>query len=356
MKLDLSIVKRYAPLVVFILAYISILAGLITLQRNAAQRVQGIEEAHEKALARLKTLIQAQPRPSQEDAQVFASDTQVLAKAYERLIQAAAHPVIPEEPMEPVKFYQRYLDVLLGITNAAASTGVKLSPNFDMGFGYYTRAIPGANRPANDAIKLTGQLVKQLHISEELAKILITNKMEFIKNIRRVDLEGIQDPYLLSSPIRSDPDGVFWSMPFELEFSCTAPVLQNLLNHFARSSAFYIVRSLTLNTEFIDPNTGAAQGSTDLQLGPRGGRPTPAQPPRSGIIGRHGGGSPPSPEIQQLPPSIQPTTPPDPKSKEQTTNRRNRLAVRLLLDYVEFPQAIAQGNTSGAAANSPSNP
>jgi hypothetical protein len=355
MEINLSIVKKFLPLVVGVLVYIGAIAGLIHLRAIAASKVIGIEEDYTKYVERVKSLVGSPPRPSKDDAQRFQRDREVLEAKHKELLARVGATVIPEPSMEPTDFYV-YLTTAVGsFTNAAAAAEVKLPEDFDFGFGYYTVNVPGAKKPPAEAKALTGRLGKQLVISEVLGGFLLTNKIEELVAIRRIDVEGgLPNQVLLSGNINAHPGGLYWIMPYELDFYCGAPSLQSLINDFVSAKEFWAVRSVSIQTVAEDGSVVAIESMS------RGVAPPSTIAPRTSRIGGVG-------RFGPSPPSVAPEQPPQrpvvaagtggASTNQPVIPKRKRLHVKMRVDYIEFPAMTNQvaAATDGSSAKAGGN-
>lgn len=352
MQINLDIMKRFAPLIVSAAVYLALMGALVHFQQQASVRVRSIEEEYAKNQALLNGIRSAKPRPSKDDAERYRVDREALDKTYDELMASVANlrgAVIEGEAMPPTDFYTYLIDIVGKFTNSAVKTNVAIPKNFNFGFGYYEENLPGKNKTPDEAKSLTARLAKQLKICEAAGAILVGAGTEELVAIRRIDIEGVDASGLLSGTIAKGPNDLYSMMPFELEFNCWAPVLQDVLNAFAKSSQIWIVRSVTVKT-VDEKNVAMAATSGSSQFG-GGMEPVMAEPrPRS--TSRFGPAAPTPPQPPKMVEAVAGGGASTNTLVMQDNKKRKRLNVVMRVDYIEFAPATNQAPSVASAPTS----
>jgi hypothetical protein len=102
-------------------------------------------------------------------------------------------------------------------------------------------------------------LGQQLQVIDELSRLLIQNRVEQLRSIRRVEVEpGAASTDALNTPVVKDPQGLYTALPFEVQFACSAESLRQILNALTEARWFFNVRQVAVNTETIETGATAA--------------------------------------------------------------------------------------------------
>jgi hypothetical protein len=354
MQIKIEVIKKYAPLIVSAVVYVALMGALFHFQQRASLRVRGINDEHTKNQETLKTLVSSKPRPSKADAERYRVDREALEKTYLDLVSnvaALGGPAIKGEEILPTGFYAYMTNSLGSFTNRAAKAGVTIPENFNFGFGYYEGTFPGKNKTSDEAKALTVQLTRQLKICEAAADVLIGAKIEQLVALRRVDIEGVGAFGTLNGAIAKGPDGLYTMMPFELEFYCGAPELQDVLNSFASSNQYWVVRAVTAMT--VDEKNVAVVTPAKVAMHETMGGTSVAAPrvaSRHRGTGRFG----PSEPVKPAPPKIVETVAVGGTATnamvDVDTQTRKRLHVTLRVDYIEFSSPTNQAPSIASAS------
>ena len=140
---------------------------------------------------------------------------------------------------------------------------------FAFGFSRYDAKFPCRNPVANreECARLLALLSKQLVTVEQLASLLISNRVEEISAIQRTEVEpGEVSSDALNLPIQAEPNALYQTYPFELRFSCDTPVLRSFLNNLMQADGLFIVRALKVETVAVQMkalDALAATGETE---------------------------------------------------------------------------------------------
>ena len=280
--------------------FLTLLAGMIWFLHDAYTQQDTVLEELASRNADLDNLRSEKVFPSKENIELLKRDRANIQRLYEAMRTAATDPLLhgPEltRDIDFLQFKQATVNRLAEVT---AAEHIRAPESF--GFSRYDAKFPCRNPVAHgdDCLRLLALLSKQLVTVEKLVNLLVTNKVEEIAAIRRIEVEpGEVSPDALILPGNSNSNALYQTYPFELQFTCDTPVLRNLINGLMQTDALFVIRALKVDT--------AAVRLKSLEMPPAGG----AEP-----------GAPTS-----LP------KPTEPVSEVRT----RRLNVTLLLDLVEF--------------------
>jgi hypothetical protein len=166
-----------------------------------------------------------------------------------------------------------------GLADLARKNGVLVESNFAFGFSRYADSFPCRNPPAksDECTRILTALAKELTVIEKLTTLAVTNGVDNIVSIRRVDVEPAgSGGDTLPGPLPEDK-GRYRLLPFDLVFTCGAHALQTFLNSLAQSDSFFIVESAVVNAKgvVLPTATPGAFGQAATATGPK--RPSAAQ-------------------------------------------------------------------------------
>ncbi len=152
---------------------------------------------------------------------------------------------------------------------------IVIPKDFRFGFKRYATTVPQKNLPP----VMLEHLGKQLIVVRRLTAIMIKSGVEQINAIKRVEVEPVPAGLALSEDALPDllvshPQEHYISMPFELQFACSAKSLQALLNNIATADTFFIVRLVTMEQEVLQKNTDATEA-------PEGPVASPSKQPKN---------------------------------------------------------------------------
>lgn len=261
--------KQNLAVIVFVAAFVIVLALIIFLEHKSTVRKDSIVEQLSQQQAELDRLRTLNPTPAPENIDALRRDREEVQKLYQELQKRAMRePVEVPDLQRDIDFSQLMRDTVSRLSSEAGRNGVKLVDNFAFGFSRYDTDFPCRHPTAKpeDCRKLLALLAKQLRVIDKLSSALIQSKVAEITRIRRTEVEsGTASADALPVPIGSDPKTLYKTYPFELEFSCDTEALRAFLNGLTQSDWFFAVRFVKVES------AGAA--STPTERGVEGERP-----------------------------------------------------------------------------------
>lgn len=196
---------------------------------------------------------------------------------------------LPLEEITPAQFQDKLRAVVSGVVEKAKAAGVKLQPNFYLGFSQYQNMPPRT--------EAAGVLDRQLRAVELAVEALLENKVDSIGVIDRTLLPEEVDakaPAFVPAQVSqgSQPKGpgakkgapkspLLEKYPFQIEFVSDQNRFRKVINEIAANNKqFFVVRPMTVeNTsqkvvQKIDPNvplaglSGGESAAGGKQAGP----------------------------------------------------------------------------------------
>lgn len=238
---------------VFGLAFLAALGGLILLERQATSDRAQVQDELNRQQQRLDQLRALQPFPSTENIRTVKDYCERLLKLYQQFHAELSDNVVepPTNAPTAVAFGQLVREKADWLTAQALDAEVVVPPKYGFGFGRYVTTLPCKNPPAagDECARLLISLGKQLRVCERLALLMISNKVEQVGYIHHTELEPGGSGDSLASPIVREPRTECTITPYELQFTCSPAVLQSVLNALTRSEWVFAVRNLTMELE-----------------------------------------------------------------------------------------------------------
>lgn len=260
-------IKQNLSLVIALGAFVLLLAVLVWLQRQSSARTSQIESELETQRARLYQILGNKPFPSRDNIEVLRHDRERLVEQYQSLTQTVSRSSVPVPEMRPIEFSQLLARTIDRLRREAGSARVATPDNFAFGFERYIATLPCRNLPADRCREVLGLLTRQLLAVERLSDLLTRNRVQEIKQIKRVEVEpGTSASDTMVAPIANDPNALYRTLPFDIEFTCTTSSLRAFLNELSKSEWFFAVRSLNIDSESKSAETGSAAGSDRLAV------------------------------------------------------------------------------------------
>ncbi len=220
--------------------------------------------------SQLQMLHDAKIFPSKKNIELLKRDRDSVQQLYEAMRGAATHPPMHGRALErDIDFSQFMRETVSRLSAAAAEQHVRVPEGFAFGFSRYDAKFPCRNPVANreECARLLALLSKQLVTVEQLASLLISNRVEEISAIQRTEVEpGEVSSDALNLPIQAEPNALYQTYPFELRFSCDTPVLRSFLNNLMQADGLFIVRALKVETVAVQMkalDALAATGETE---------------------------------------------------------------------------------------------
>lgn len=236
----------------------------------------------------LKRLQKLAPYPDEENRKRYDDQRKRYAEAVTALqAQLAAGSPGPEN-ISATDFQSRLRDVVAGVINFARQNNVTLPPDFYLGFEQYRASVPTA--------AATPLLAMQLKSSEQIARILIAQKIETLTVFKRAPLP--QENTGFDSTPGATPDAppagggprggaggrgappaapLVMTYPLQIEFRALPVPQRAVLDELTKAQPFYVIRALRVKNERDKGPGRGAQASSADDLNPPAA-PTPAAP------------------------------------------------------------------------------
>ena len=273
--MNINWLKQNLTLVIFIAVFLLLLGAIVVLERRASARGDTIEGELAGLTQRRDELLGQDPFPSPENVLVLRRDRESLQQLYESLQKSVSNSSVTNPPQaSETEFFALVRRTITALDAEAARARVKTPPGFAYGLSRYTATPPCRNPPANpeDCQKLLAVLGKQLVVVERLARLAFQSGVEELTEIRRTEVEsGGGGTDTLLAVVSQDPNALFWTLPFEIKFTCRTEALRAFLNNLSKSGWFFAVRSVKVEsseTPITTPVTTRAG-----QLAPAPGTP-----------------------------------------------------------------------------------
>jgi hypothetical protein len=292
-------VKQNLIVIVPLCIFIVFLVGSGWLAQDATRKLGAVEADLSAKRTTLDQMRGSKPYPSKENFDLLQKDAQRFTGQYEVLGDAASKGVVRvPDKLDLIVFQQSLYQTWDRLQQSAVSANVKLPERFTFGFNRYLNAAPCADAKADECAQRLRLLMKELLVVEKVTDLLISNRVESIRAVRRAEAEPNPGPDSLGAVATPEPSSLYTTLPFEFQFGCDTASLRGVLNGLSQSEHLFIIRSLTVSTELVQvqPPAGSAVNPFSMSSSARSSTSLPA------------------------------------------TIMRRRLAVTVRLDLVEFPQ------------------
>ena len=201
----------------------------------------------------LDNLRNYKPFPSKENIDLINRDRENIRQLYEAMRGAATFPLLHGPNLtRDIDFLQFKQATVNHLTEMVVPQHIRAPEAF--GFSRYDAKFPCRNPVARgeDCLRLMALLSKQLVTVEKLVTLLVSNQVEEIMAIRRVEVEpGEVSTDALTIPGGSSSNALYQTYPFELQFTCDTPVLRDLLNGLMQTDALFVIRTLRIDTASV---------------------------------------------------------------------------------------------------------
>ena len=249
---------RQHPLFIAILAVFLVffMGSVVLLLKTMSKRI-AVEADLNQERERRATLWGRKPFPSKPNVEIVQRNAQEMKALVGGFLVAFQGPSIDIAPLEELEAKQRILLRCRQMSEMLTKGEVKHPEKFQFGFERYTSYPPKKEH--------TPLLLKQLSITEELVRLLAEAHVHDLTAVRRVEFEdafgGVKPPNAYdpkAEPLISQngkfefvdqPNYLYSSMPFDLEFLCDTDALRKFLTGLSRSPCVLIPRILTVENE-----------------------------------------------------------------------------------------------------------
>lgn len=281
------------------LLFLGLIVGCVYWLLLTQRHQRSVQQEFETRKAEYERLIGNTVAPTRNNVDTLETQTEQLDDYYQKLL--GMHPRgIKEYPtMQPWVFKGHLVSQLDRLNRYCEQNQVAVPVGMTFGFGRYS-----ANK-APPKQEVTAKLLHQLDLAERIIKLLVESRVAEIRSLKRtfIDVEGEgADPERVSGGVwKQDPNFVFESQVFEVEFRSTFDQFRTALNNFCRSTNLVIlVRNVNVDTELANPvepqqatPTAPAGGpAAAAAMTPPGRGFPPAVDPRMAPGGRGRGTSP----------------------------------------------------------------
>jgi hypothetical protein len=215
--------------------------------------------SQEQELRRLRNL---DPYPSSDNIQMVRRFREEVQKLYRFLQEAVMQDQlkVPDVRSDVDEFVRRLLRTQRKLRDLAQSRKVAIADKFAFGFSRYDNTFPCRSPVAtgDDCTRVLALLAKQLVVVEELTTLAVSNGVDCITLIRRIEVEpspaGGSSPAgdVLSGTIDNDPQARYHTLPFDLQFVCNETTLRSFLNSLSRSGRFFNVKTVAIDRKVPD--------------------------------------------------------------------------------------------------------
>lgn len=230
--------------------FITLLAGMIWFLHDAYVQQDAVLAELTTQNTELDSLRNYKPFPSKENIELLNRDRENIRHLYEAMRGAATHPPLHGPALtRDIDFLQFKQATVNHLAELAVAQHIRAPEAF--GFSRYDAKFPCRNPVArgDECLRLMALLSKQLVTVEKLVGLLISNKVEEILAVRRIEVEpGEVSADALTIPANPAPNALYQTYPFELQFTCDTPVLRDLLNGLMQTDALFVIRTLKIDT------------------------------------------------------------------------------------------------------------
>lgn len=260
--MKLRALQKYSTIIIIGVAFLIALSVISWLWWRAASEKRRIVQELEEQNNQLQMLLSQKPGPSTENIEALRREREQVAELYARLLEGVVRPTITlTNVTRPFEFSQQLHEIVDRLTQAATRNKVNLPANFLFGFSRYDNELPcrATGATSEECKKTLALLGKQLVAISQLGQLLIESQVESITRIRRTEVDSAgTNPDALAIPISTNPQNLYETYPFEIEFVCTTQALRAFLNGLAKSDAFFTVRLVRVDSTTSTSTTGGA--------------------------------------------------------------------------------------------------
>lgn len=253
-------VKQNLIIIVSLSIFLVLLATVCWFAHDVTRKLSGVEEELAAKRATFEGMLNSRPYPSKENADLLRKDRERLVKQYMVLRDAVGKSEVGvPDKLDPILFQQLLYQKWDGWKRSAADAGIKLPEKFAFGFSRYFEVAPCAgDTKGGDCARRLRLLTKELLVIDKVVCILASNRVENILAVRRAEVE--QNPGLdtLGAVAEREQSSVYETLPFQFQFTCSTVNLREVLNGLSRSEYLFIIRSLTVSTEYVQQERPAA--------------------------------------------------------------------------------------------------
>ena len=250
-----------------------------------------VSQRYQTQAAELRRLQKLTPYPEEANRRRYEEVRQQYAGAVRNLQARLADESLTPETISATDFQNRLRDVVAGVTTLARQNNVTLPESFYLGFDPYRVAVPPA-----EAAPL---LAMQLKSCEQVARTLISRRVERVMTFRRAALREEGGTQLMPTPTtsapvpatgrRGDDDNPAISpvtfYPLQVDFHAPPGVLRDVLDDLLKAQPLYVIRALRVKNERDKgPGRGAAAIGTGGDEVNSTAAPAPTGPARAGTI------------------------------------------------------------------------
>jgi hypothetical protein len=302
--------------------------GSVALLLGTMKKRAAVEAELNAQRERRATLWGRRPFPSRPNVETIQRNAQEMKALVDDFLGAYRGPAVEAPALEGLEAKQRILVACRQMSEMLTKGEVKHPEKFQFGFERYATYPP---KPEH-----TPLLLKQLAITSELVRLLAEARVHDFTAIRRVEFEDTFDPGKPSGgydpkaeplvgqngkfEFVNQPNYLYSSMPFDLEFICDTDALRKFLTTLSASPFVFVPRIITVENEKKEPMsaTGKAASGGD----PTGGffappPPTPTRGVKKGV------------EVVKPSLSVDPT-------KIRPVMGEERIRVGMRLDWLDF--------------------
>lgn len=275
--MKLRALQKYSVLIAIGVAFVVALGITGWLWWKASSEKNRIVRELEEQNNQLQMLLSQNPGPSMENIIAIKREREQVAELYGRLMEGVVRPPMTMTNLtRPFEFSQQLHETVDRLTQAATRNRVKLpeKENFLFGFNRYEADLPckATGATSEECKKTLALLGKQLLAVDKLANLLIQSQVEQILRVRRTEVDSPgQNPDALGTPISTNPQNLYQSYPFEIEFVANTQALRTFLNNLATSDPFFTVRLLRVDSTTTTSTAGGPGGPAIAETGPAAG-------------------------------------------------------------------------------------
>lgn len=205
-------------------------------------------ESYEAAVAKLHTLQNKVPFPSQENLKAMQANIEGYAARISALqAQLAAMEIPLDESVTPQQFQDGLRTAVNDLRKSAEGNGVKIPENFYFGFDQYQSQVP--------TDQAAPALYRQFRVIQALVSRLVDFKVASIDAVVRPPIaeESGPRPAAPAQPNKTDsgkpgaaPAAGFTRMPFDVSFTADPSKVRVAYNSLLAPEQFLIIRSVSL--------------------------------------------------------------------------------------------------------------
>ena len=225
---------KLSPFVAILVALVVLVGGgLGFLGFQAYTNYDQVSVEYEARVARLHTLQNRVPFPSQQNLQAITEASAEFKGVFDNLLEKASALNPTLEEISPQAFQDRLRAVVSEVQAAATEATVMIPEDFYMGFDQYERSLPSERAAA--------ALARQLASLQFVVQKLINLRVTSIDSIQRSPL-----PEESAATPESEVVPVVQSIPFQIAFTAEQGRLRQILNAVVAADRFFIVRAISV--------------------------------------------------------------------------------------------------------------